>query len=216
MNLKAITNVLNENCLYHLDGGTLISLLRDKRINPRDSDHDIALYNCKSKWPTVIKKLIDMGFTHCRSVSLCRDGQYTDFTHMKMKNNKCSHSSATTTIPCSLTFPLQLHVGSNMYIPYNPDAYLSSFYDNWKVSSTEHGNLDKIRKPMSSTPAAGQVFKTWIQLLSSENQLVFNLDNNVRVKSKAKAIEILKNGPFELRYHNNTVYYSNKEYIKLT
>jgi FkbM family methyltransferase len=216
MNLKAITNVLNENCLYHLDGGTLISLLRDKRINPRDSDHDIALYNCKSKWPTVIKKLIDMGFTHCRSVSLCRDGQYTDFTHMKMKNNKCSHSSATTTIPCSLTFPLQLHVGSNMYIPYNPDAYLSSFYDNWKVSSMEHGNLDKIRKPMSSTPAAGQVFKTWIQLLSSENQLVFNLDNNVRVKSKAKAIEILKNGPFELRYHNNTVYYSNKEYIKLT
>ena len=216
MNLKAITNVLNENCLYHLEGGTLISLLRDKRINPRDSDHDIALYNCKSKWPTVIKKLTDMGFTHCRSVSLCRYGQYTDFTHMKMKTNKCSRGSARTAFPCSLIFPLQLHVGSNMYIPYNPDAYLSSFYDNWKVYSTEHRNSGKIKTTLSSTPAAGQVLKTWIQLLSSENQLVFNFDNYVRVKSKANSIEILKNGPFEFRYHNNTVYYSNKVYFKLT
>ena len=135
-NLKLLCTFLNNyNIDYYVDMGTLLGIIRDKKLIATDTDADITLNNYEL---IDIQKLVnklhnESGFKVIRYISsiisVLKDNMYIDIYMCKSKLNT------------------QLHNWDNFNfkIPEYPEKYLEKIYGDWKIPSKTHGSPCKIK-----------------------------------------------------------------------
>ena len=139
-NLKLLCNFMNKNNIdYYVDMGTLLGIIRDKKLIATDTDADITLNNYEL---IDIQKLVnklhnESGFKVIRYndmenmnsvISVLKDNMYIDIYLTKSKLNT------------------QLHNWDNFdfKIPVYPEKYLEKNYGDWRTPSNTHGQPDRV------------------------------------------------------------------------
>jgi len=132
---------MNKNNIdYYVDMGSLLGIIRDKKLIATDTDADISLNNYEliDIWKLVNKLHNESGFKVIRFnemenmnsvISVLKDDMYIDIYLTKSKLNT------------------QLHNWDNFdfKIPVYPEKYLKKIYGDWKTPSSTHGSPCKIK-----------------------------------------------------------------------
>ena len=135
-NLKLLCTFLNKNNIdYYVDMGSLLGIIRDKKLIASDTDADITLNNYEL---IDVQKLVNK--LHNESIfkviryipsiiSVLKDNMYIDI------------------YTCKSNLKTQLHNWDNynFKIPSYPEKYLEKNYGDWKTPSSTHGSPCKIK-----------------------------------------------------------------------
>jgi hypothetical protein len=115
---------------YYLEGGTLLGVVRDKKLLEWDNDVDVTIHTqsmTAQRWHALVDALKQDGFVPFRintfEFSVHKYDEYLDI-HYSHKSN--SYNSGITTVTVG-------EGGSQLNIPGLVDEYLTKKYGNWRV-----------------------------------------------------------------------------------
>jgi hypothetical protein len=222
-NLVTITAALDAmNCLYHLDAGTLLGMVRDEQLILNDSDLDVAIYGCNSeaRLLELLQRLPD--FTLCRRTdnlwSICRDGTYTDLEHwVPNDNGLCYYGANWVVLPCIDVFPTQRRSfkAKSFVVPNVPEGVVE--WENgvsWRTPSNVHTGktADSLNDQMvdyvrNTLPTPSQIAVAWLQQIQMRtptlifkvgdafpNEMAVGADVDVLVASIDAAVAAVREG----------------------
>jgi hypothetical protein len=143
--LDVVSNILLVNKIpHHLEAGTLLGFVRDKKIMDHDTDVDVSIYYDDWNVLTTID-FSKYGLVKCRE-----DARDTGFG--RVLSLKFPHHSMYCDVYANPAFPLLAPLTvknkkgeeKTYNIPIKPEIYLFVLYGDWRTPSGKHADWPKL------------------------------------------------------------------------